>query len=159
MDADEQRLEIYGLAVEMADRVSARRAAANTFFVTLNGALAAVIGIAGWGDDGCDSSSSLLLPAVAGALISTTWWLLIRYYRRLNRAKFEVINDIETRLVERPFTDEWAALKPREHDDRVTKRRIRDRWKKKHREATVVEQFIPLVFLALYAAIGIGAAL
>ena len=38
-------LDMYKTAVEMADRVSARRGTANTFFVTLNAALAAVVGI------------------------------------------------------------------------------------------------------------------
>jgi hypothetical protein len=34
-------LELYKLAVEMADRISARRALANTFFLTVNTGLAA----------------------------------------------------------------------------------------------------------------------
>lgn len=37
-------LELYKTAVEMADRVSARRAGANSFFVTLNTALARSLG-------------------------------------------------------------------------------------------------------------------
>ena len=37
-------LELYQLAVEMADRVSARRGLANTFFLTLNTGLAALLG-------------------------------------------------------------------------------------------------------------------
>ena len=38
------QLELYKLAVEMADRVSARRALANTFFLTVNTGLAALLG-------------------------------------------------------------------------------------------------------------------
>ncbi len=38
-------LDLYKMAVEMADRVSARRAGANSFFLTLNTVLAAVVGI------------------------------------------------------------------------------------------------------------------
>jgi hypothetical protein len=38
-------LELYKTAVEMADRTSARRAGANSFFLTLNTALVAVVGI------------------------------------------------------------------------------------------------------------------
>ncbi len=154
-DEAEQRLELYKLAVEMADRVSARRAAANSFFVAVNGALAAVVGLAGWSKK-AGSGFGLAITALAGITLSVTWWLLLRYYRRLNKAKFEVINEIETRLPERPFTAEWAALKPQEELDAVTRRRIRDRWKSKHREATVVEQVVPWVFVALYAALGIG---
>lgn len=155
MDTDAQRLEIYKLAVEMADRVSARRATANSFFVTVNGALAAVVGLAGWSTKS-SSAFGLVVTAVAGITLSVTWWLLLRYYRRLNKAKFEVINEIETRLPEQPFTVEWAALKPQEDPEAVTKRKIRDHWKRKHREATVVEQVVPWVFVVLYVALGAG---
>jgi hypothetical protein len=41
--ASEQYLELYKLAVEMADRVSARRATANAFFLTVNTALLAFV--------------------------------------------------------------------------------------------------------------------
>lgn len=157
MDTGGERLEIYKLAVEMADRVSARRAAANSFFATVNGALAAVVGLAGWAKR--SSTFGLVVTALAGITLSMTWWLLLRYYRRLNKAKFEAINDIEARLTEQPFTAEWAALRPPEDPRAVTKKKIRDRWKSKHREATVVEQFVPWVFVALYVALGIGAVL
>lgn len=39
------RLDLYKLAVEMADRTSARRAGANSFFLTLHAALAAFVGV------------------------------------------------------------------------------------------------------------------
>ena len=38
-------MDIYKLSVEMADRISARRAVANAFFLTVNTTLAAVIGL------------------------------------------------------------------------------------------------------------------
>jgi hypothetical protein len=39
----EQYLELYKLAVEMAERVSARRATTNAFFLTVNTALLAFV--------------------------------------------------------------------------------------------------------------------
>jgi hypothetical protein len=39
------RLEQYKLYVEMADRIGARRQAANTFFLTINTALLAFLGL------------------------------------------------------------------------------------------------------------------
>ena len=42
--ADPVVLELYQLAVEMADRLSARRVLADTFFLTLNTGLAALLG-------------------------------------------------------------------------------------------------------------------
>ena len=40
-------LDIYRLAVEMVDRVSARRTTANNFFLALHGSLAAVVALLG----------------------------------------------------------------------------------------------------------------
>jgi hypothetical protein len=156
VDEDAQRLDIFKLAVEMADRVSARRAAANTFFVTLNGTLAAVVGLAGWSSEP-SSSFGLVVTAAAGVTLSLTWLLLLRYYRRLSKAKWDVINDLETRLPEQPFTDEWTALKPKDKSEDVTRRGLKDRvWKRKHRDASVVEQVVPWIFVGLYAALAVG---
>ena len=41
---DQRILELYKLTVEMADRVSARRAGANAYFITVQGALVAALG-------------------------------------------------------------------------------------------------------------------
>jgi hypothetical protein len=39
------------------------------------------------------------------------WWLLLRAYRRLNSAKFAVINQVEAEhLPVKPYTGEWANL-------------------------------------------------
>ncbi len=94
-------LEQYKLAVEMADRVSARRATANSFFVTVQSALVAAFGFAN------DDRWPL---AVAGIVIAVTWWLSLRSYRMLNKAKFEVIGKVEQGLPLAPFADEWVIL-------------------------------------------------
>src|SRR6476661_559695 len=89
-------LELYKLAVEMADRVSARRALANNFFLAVNSGFVALIGGTG-------------LPwyvAVAGVAFAVTWWALLRGYRRLNAAKFRVIEAMEERLPVKIYTDE-----------------------------------------------------
>src|SRR5262249_5620092 len=96
-------LELYKLAVEMADRVSARRATANTFFLTVNTGLAALLG----------GKELRWYVAVAGIFFALTWFLLLRSYRRLNAAKFQVILEMEKSLPVRPFTDEWEILKPK----------------------------------------------
>src|SRR4051794_34978490 len=74
-------LELYKLAVEMADRISARRALANTFFLTVNTGLAALLG----------GKELRWYVAVAGLVFALAWWWLLQTYRKLNRAKFEVI--------------------------------------------------------------------
>ena len=154
-------LEIYKTAVEMADRMSARRSGANTFFVTLTTALAAIVGIVSAARKPPPNGSlpsfdafGLAVTAVAGIVLDLVWWALLRYYRRLSKAKYDVINEIEKRLPAKPYTDEWRLLHPDEPlglDPRPPKplpERLRLRVK--HREATVVEQVVPFVFVAIY---------
>jgi hypothetical protein len=61
--------------------------------------------------------SALCVTAAAGIVLAIVWWALLRYYRRLSRAKWNVINRLETRLPASPFTDEWAELHPEEESD------------------------------------------
>src|SRR5688500_2291359 len=86
--AGASEVELYKLAVEMADRISARRALANTFFLTVNTGLAALLG----------GKELRWYVAVAGLVFTLTWWWLLQSYRKLNSAKFQVINAIEPRL-------------------------------------------------------------
>lgn len=159
-------LQLYQTAVEMADRISARRAGANTFSLTLNTALAAVVGIVSSarkpppnGNLPTFDAFGLVVTAISGIVLALVWWLLLRYYRRLNGAKFDVINKLELRLPVQPYTDEWAILHPGEsmHDENAGNP---SRWKKlhrkvKHREASLVEQVIPFVFIFIYLSLGI----
>lgn len=156
-------LELYKTAVEMADRTSARRAGANSFFLTLNTALAAVVGIVSsarkpppHGNLPTFDSFGLVLTAAAGIALAFTWQELLRYYRRLNGAKFNVINETEKMLPVRPYTDEWAILHPPPKEDE-SPTKLGRWWRKKvhHREATVVEQVVPLVFVAIYVVLAV----
>jgi hypothetical protein len=158
-------LELYKTAVEMADRTSARRAGANGFFLTLNTVLAAVVGIVSaarkppaHGSLPAFDAFGVFMTAIAGVVLAFVWWLLLRYYRRLNSAKFDVINRMEELLPAQPFTEEWSILHPAEQIEerlenkpwwRQARRRVR------HREASLVEQVIPFVFMLIYMALGI----
>src|SRR5215203_1368478 len=98
-----QYLELYKLAVEMADRVSARRATANAFFLTVNTALLAFVS--------GGSLDMLWLVGLAGIALSATWAVLLKSYRELNAAKFDVITKMEKNLEAHVFGDEWKRLK------------------------------------------------
>ena len=157
-------LELYKTTVEMADRTSARRAGANSFFLTLNTALAAVVGIASsarkpppHGNLPAFDAFGLVLTAIAGAVLALAWRALLRYYRRLNWAKFDVINKLEKRLPAQPFSDEWAILHPIPPPGEAKPSRWTRWWRRKvnHHEATVVEQVVPLVFVAIYIALAV----
>lgn len=94
-------LEIYKLAVEMADRISARRALASTFFLSALSSLIVVIGLT------TEDEWAVALP---GVVLAMTWWLLLRSYRLLNRAKFKVIQNMEQRLPLRPSVTNGPSL-------------------------------------------------
>jgi hypothetical protein len=136
-----QYIELYKLAVEMADRVSARRATANAFFLTVNTALLAFV-----------SSGSLnvfWLVALAGIALSATWWVLLKSYRDLNAAKFDVITKMETDLEAQVFGDEWETLKEKRSEG----------WRGRYAEFGTVERFVPFIFAALYVAVFVKALL
>lgn len=131
-------MELYKLAVEMADRVSARRGNTNAFFVTVNTALLGFV------------STVQLDPswpvAVGGFVLSLTWAALIKSYRDLNSAKFDVILRMEDELPVRVYGDEWKKLK----EDPKT---LRERYA----EFTKIEWIVPLVFAALYVVLFLSA--
>lgn len=137
----QQYLELYKLAVEMADRVSARRATANAFFLTVNTALLAFVS---------SGSLNVLWPvALAGIALSGTWWILLNSYRDLNAAKFDVITKMEKNLDAKIFDEEWKRLKEKQQES----------WRSRYAEFGAVERFVPLIFAALYASVFVGTVL
>lgn len=141
-ETDPLLIDLYKMAVEMADRISSRRATSNAFYITVQTALVAVLGIATptirqapwW---------AVLIVAVAGLSVSGSWWLQLRSYRDLNRAKFIVINSMESSLPRRIYSDEWEILKTQP-------------WHRRYTELGITERIIPFVFGALYIFLFIG---
>jgi len=133
----------------MADRVSARRATANTLFVTLHTALIAAIGLIRprrLEDVGgaamsrlVEDNFGLVLAACLGIVLAVAWFLLLRSYRLLNRAKFKVIDELEEDMPWRIFRREWDFLK----SDPLP---LRERYA----ELGLVEQVVPVGFIAIY---------
>jgi hypothetical protein len=118
-------LELYKLAVEMADRISARRGTANSFFLTVNTGLAALLG----------STELRWYVAVAGVLCSLSWWALLKSYRDLNKAKFAVILAMEEQLPVRVYSGEKEHLATGRY------------W-----ELGSIERFVPWTFVLIYVA-------
>lgn len=153
---DARSFELFKLCLELADRTTARRAGANTFFVSLHSVVASVVGyLAAIQHTKEYDRFSLAVLALVGVVLSLTWWALLRYYRRLAKAKWDVINDMETELPAQPFMQEWSLL----HPDEVKGKAPRSwRQRNRHREATVVEQVVPLTFAAVYLLLGLKVA-
>jgi hypothetical protein len=93
-------LDQYKLAVEMADRASARRGAANSFMLAANTAFTALLG----------GTTLKWYVTLAGIAFAATWWALLRSYNEVDRAKFAVIVGMEQRLPVHVFGDERATL-------------------------------------------------
>ena len=150
LHSDQKVMEIYKLSVEMADRISARRAVANAFFLTVNTTLVAVVGLHK------TEEGLALLPiavSIAGLAIAICWWHLLSNYQKLNEAKFLVINKIEEDYLPlTPFRDEWAILSDVGEDCRG-KRAHAKAW---CRQLGNLERFVPVIFGVLYFAFLIG---
>ncbi len=135
-------LELYKLAVEMADRVSARRGLANTFFLTVNTGLAALLG----------GQQLRWYVAVAGIVFALSWWWLLQSYRKLNSAKFAVINAIEPRLPIQLFSDEWQRLDASRSPARLWPPPALRGWLSGYHELGTIERVVPLAFVLIYTA-------
>jgi len=140
-DSQSTELELYKLAVEMADRVSARRALANTFFLTVNTGLAALLG----------GNQLRWYVAVAGIVFALAWWWLLQSYRRLNQAKFDVINALEPELPVQLFSAEWRHLSAMKKPGRVWPLTAFWAWIWSYHELGTIERLVPIAFVAIYA--------
>ncbi len=134
--AQNMLLEQYKIYVEMADRISARRALSNAFFLTLNTGLLTGIGVV-WRQ--VEPKSLLIFVLlIAGVIQASTWFWMIRSYRQLNTAKYVVIGVMEERLPASPYwLAEWQALG--EGKNRAL-----------YWPLTQVEQVLPAIFVVLY---------
>lgn len=86
----------------------------------------------------------VLLICVLGIGLSVLWRMHLSAYRRLNSAKFKVINQIEQALPFQPFNNEWTQL-----TGAGTAKR---KW---HVRLTTLEGVVPFVTIVLYVALGV----
>lgn len=132
-------LEQYKSYVEMADRVSARRGAANTFFLSLNTAVFTAVGL--FADHShAHHAWPLIVPLVVLLGQCAAWFWILRSYRQLNSAKYAVVGALEERLPASPYwAAEWSALGGGRDPSRY--------WPLSH-----VESWIPALFAVAYVA-------
>lgn len=139
-------LEQYKLYVQMADKISERRQSTNSFFLTVNTAVLAFLGIVVTPSvDGATASAPLpwiLVVSAAGLILCYYWYRLVLSYKGLNTGKFEVIHAIEGKLPSSPYDAEWESLGRGSDPERYL-------------PFTNVETRIPWVFAALYGAFAV----
>ena len=131
-------MEQYKLYVEMADRVSARRADVNKFYITLLTSLLALFSII-TKTSGIASIANFLMivGSIFGIILCLIWLINIRSYRQLNSGKFKVIQKMEERLPFSCFKSEWEILG-------------KGKSVNSYFALTKVEQCIPISFAILY---------
>ena len=140
MNSEANNIELYKFYVEMTDRISARRATANSFLLAVNTFLLSFLSMAG-NMTAIAHSLWLYCLAATGILICLAWVVLIESYRKLNSAKFKVIHEMESQMSYAPFTKEWEYAK---NGDGVV-----------HKPISKVEPYIPYAFMVLYIAAAI----
>ena len=130
-------MEQYKLYVELADRISARRAFANSFFLTLNTSIFTAIGVF-WKGRPQVSEWMLALPLAVLLIQCATWFWIIRSYRQLNSGKWAVVGALEAHLPASPYWKaEWEALG-------------RGRDPARYWPLTHIEQWVPWLFAVAY---------
>jgi hypothetical protein len=142
-DSKDPRLTMFELYLATAEKVSDRRAQANAWMLSVNSAIVALYGY-------LQADKAPIPPMqkpiwlwaipTAGAIACIAWGSLIMSYRKLNGAKFSVLQKLEAELGgARPFMEEREAYSK---EGRVS--------------LAVSEAWIPRCFLLLFIAL-IGA--
>lgn len=133
--------EQYKLYVEMADRISARRMLANSFFIGVHTALIAAFTVLF--KEGILLRSFVGIPFIAAVILCFIWWRIVYSYRQLNSAKFKVIHTLEARLPVAPYDAEWYELGGGKNP-------------KLYRPITHIENWVPLCFGLLYILLAVA---
>ncbi|ACN14569.1 conserved hypothetical protein [Desulforapulum autotrophicum HRM2] len=131
-------IEQYKLYTEVTDRVSARRAATNRYYISLLSALFAFITFV-INKKICSDYSEIVLCCftLLGVLLCGVWFINIKSYKQLNSGKFKVIHLMEKQLPFRCFDEEWKILGSGKDS-------------KKYRKLTKIELAIPAILAVPY---------
>ena len=132
----DSRQTIYALYLATAEKVSDRRQQTHAWMLSVNSALVALLGLVGAGKaaEAADAKRIWLVAIpVAGILVCLAWVSLLESYRKLNMAKFTLLQEIERDFSIPLFTREREIYKAQ---GRST--------------LTHVESWIPWVFAFLY---------
>ena len=113
-DAKDPKLALFELYLATAEKVSDRRAQANTWMLSVNSAIVALYGYLQADKMAVGAAQKAVwlwaIPA-AGAIVCLAWVALPTSYRKLNRAKFTVLTEIEADLPVALFTREREAYR------------------------------------------------
>lgn len=134
-------VEQYKLYVQMADNASERRSKTNAYYVSVTAAILVLAARFEWFAPADKFQAfGLILIAVLGMLVCLVWRANVTSFQQLNRAKFQVIHEMEERLPFSCYRKEWEFL------GRGTDR-------KRYLQLTQIERVLPLVLTISYFAL------
>lgn len=142
---DDPKLAMFELYLGTAETVGDRRSQANAWMLSVNSAIVGLYGYLQTDKLAVPTGQRAIwfwaIPA-AGIIVCASWTVLLTSYRKLNRAKFTVLQEIEKDLPLQPF------------------KRERDVYTADHRRSlSYIETAIPSCFVLLYLAMLIAAIL
>jgi hypothetical protein len=115
-DGKDPKFAMYELYLATAEKVSDRRAQANSWMLSVNSAIVALYGYLQSDKIAVGAMQKAVwqwaIPA-AGAIVCIAWAALLASYRELNRAKFTVLAEIEADLPVSPITRERKIYEER----------------------------------------------
>ena len=123
-------LEQWKTAVEMSNALSDRRTNMNNIFLTINAILIALITF--------QLEKKSMGFAIVGIVICMLWLINLSNYKKLNSAKFKIINELEKKLPANVFDYEWELIGRGEEG-------------KKYKRMSQIEKLIPYIFMVVYA--------
>ena len=103
MTSSDEMLELYKTYVETITANESRRQSISALYVSLIAAAGALLA--------SDTESNEVWIAAAILIVSVVWFLSVRYFARLARAKFDVIERMESTFSFAPFAVEWEQFK------------------------------------------------
>jgi len=133
-------LEQYRMYLHIFNSTNDRRSRSNEFFLGLNTAIIGVLGYIETKNVSDNSSPIFLFAPFVGIAICYCWYQIIISYKKLHRAKFNVIHATEEKLPLALFKTEWELL-GRGIDDT------------KYKKISSIEKNIPIIFIVLYIVI------
>jgi len=131
-------LELYKIMLNSSEKLIERRQKTNAFFITVIGAMIAIITFIIERNFLEESLGYVLVGfAIIVILICKSWSNLIDNYGKLNKAKFDVILKLEKKLDAQIYNAEWIALG----------KGVRPR---KYKSFTSTEKYVPIYFGGLF---------
>lgn len=123
---NEHILEQWKTVVEMANCTSDRRINNNNFFILINTGLIAFMSL--------EKSLTNIIIYIVGIVISVVWICSIKSYKKMNKMKFKIINELEDLLPTSPHKYEWEIVNKN----------------KKYKRFTALEMWLPSIFIFVY---------